>query len=221
MKRAWGGGLGEGRLGDPSPSARGRRIRVGVAARGGVCCRAAGVGGPRGGACPRGPSMPAAGAEPNRATGLGRLAGGGPPDMRDCFARIVLHVLSGGGVASCRRSPSRLPPRWTRSPTPAGSQLPHSIAIGRRAECFPFAPLGVPPHSITDLVCGLPCPGAPSRGETEAGGQSKIHHGHDPRFILFVSSPLLFAIKKNKCVLNLKGRIPNYSSSLLSIHHIS
>ena len=94
-------------------------------------------------------------------------------------------------------------------------QLPHSIAIGRRAECFPFAPLGVPPHSITDLVCGLPCPGAPSRGETEAGGQSKIHHAHDHAFILFVSSPLLFTtpstprIQKNKCELNLfKVEIP-------------
>jgi len=123
------------------------------------------------------------GTEPGYAVG-----GGGPPDMRDCFARIVLHVLSGGGVASCRRSPSRLPPRRTRSPTPAGSQLPHSIAIGRRAECFPFPPLGVPPHSITDLVCGLPCPGAPSRGETEAGGQSKIHH----YTFCFFSSPLRY-----------------------------
>jgi len=82
------------------------------------------------------------------------------------------------------------------------------------------APRGVLPapsacRRTPSLTSSAVCPCPPSRGETEAGGQSKIHHAHDHAFILFVSSPLLFTtpstprIQKNKCELNLfKVEIP-------------
>ena len=181
-------------MGEAQASPRRARARGVVSASG--CCRCRGGVAAAGRAPPRRVPPGAidagcgSGTEPGYAVG-----GGGPPDMRDCFARIVLHVLSGGGAASCRSASASVSPPSSTGPDPdpdpdaAASCRTRSPSGAARSAS---RALGVPPHSITDLVCGLPLP-ALARGDR---GRRTIQDPPWPRPSLytfcFFSSPLRY-----------------------------